>query len=78
MDIRKIAAAAGFATGAALTFAPLASADTPITTTVDSEISSLNSIFETEALLAGKSADVIPHAGSFDTIPLADAPQLPR
>ncbi|UMB71307.1 hypothetical protein [Mycobacterium paraterrae] len=75
MDIRKIAAAAGFATGTALTFAPLATADTPITSTVDSEISSLNSIFDGEAALAGNSADITHHAGSFDTILPADAPQ---
>jgi len=75
MDIRRIAAAAGFATGAALTFAPLATADTPITTTVDSEISSLNSIFDGEAALAGNSADIAHHTGSFDTILPADAPQ---
>ena len=75
MDIRKIAAAAGFATGAALTFAPLATADTPITTTVESEISSLNSIFDAEAALAGNSADITHHTGSFDTILPADAPQ---
>jgi hypothetical protein len=75
MDIRRIAAAAGFATGAALALAPFASADTPITSTVDSEISSMNSLFVSEADLAGKGADVVTHAGSFDTIPLADAPQ---
>ncbi len=75
MYMRKIAAAAGFATGAALAFAPFASADTPITSTVDSEIGSLNSIFDSQAALAGDSADIVHHAGSFDTIPLADAPQ---
>jgi hypothetical protein len=75
MYMRKIAAAAGFATGAALALAPLAAADTPITSTVDSEIGSLNSIFDTQAALAGDSADIVHHAGSFDTIPLADAPQ---
>jgi len=75
MDVRKVAATASFACGAAMALAPLASADTPITSTVESEISSLNSIFESEAALAGDSGDVVHHAGSFDTIPLADAPQ---
>ena len=72
MDIRKIAAVGGLA-AAALVFAPLASAD-DLTTIVDSEISSLNSLFESEASLAGVSADVISTPGLLDTIPLADAP----
>jgi len=76
MDIRKIAVAGGFAVAAALTSAPLASAD-PLTTTVDSEIASLNSIFESEAAIAGDSADVVPGGtGVLDTIPLADAPDV--
>jgi hypothetical protein len=45
-----------------------------LTDTVDSEISSLNSIFTSEAALAGDSADVVTHTGSFDTIPLSFAP----
>jgi hypothetical protein len=77
MDIRKIAAAAGFATGAALAFAPLAAADNPITTTVDSEIASLNSLFESQAALAGVPlADITFHEGSFDTVLAADAPKV--
>jgi hypothetical protein len=76
MDIRKIAVVGGFAVAAALTSAPLASAD-PLTTTVDSEIGSLNSIFESEAAIAGDSADVVPGGtGVLDTIPLADAPDV--
>jgi hypothetical protein len=77
MDIRKIAVVGGFAVGAALAFAPLASADTPITSTVDSEIASLNSLFTSEADLAGKGADIIQPTATdpFETIPLADAPQ---
>jgi hypothetical protein len=52
--IRKIAVAAGFATGAALALAPLASADpVEITSTVSSEIASLNSLFESTSALAG-------------------------
>jgi hypothetical protein len=77
MHIRKIAAAAGFACGAALAFAPLAAADTAL---LDSEISSENSLFETYAALAGNTADI--HKGGtgvFDTFlpgDLAkDAPQ---
>lgn len=73
MDIRKTAVIGGFAVGAALTLAPLASADA-LTDAVDSEISSMNSLFVSEATLAGFGNDVVPHAGSFDTIALADAP----
>jgi hypothetical protein len=72
MDIRKIALGI-IAAGAALAFAPVASAD-DLTTIVDSEISSLNSIFESEAAVAGDSADVVSSSGLLDTIPLADAP----
>lgn len=73
MTIRKIAVLGGFTVGAALTLAPLASADT-LTDAVDSEIASLNSLFVSEATLAGDGADVVTHAGSFDTIPLSFAP----
>jgi len=74
MDIRKIAVVGGFAVAAALTSAPLASAD-DLTTTVDSEIASLNSLFDSEAVIAGDGSDVVPGTtGVLDTIPLADAP----
>jgi hypothetical protein len=75
MNIRKIAVVGSFAVGVALALAPLAAAD-DLTTTVDSEIASLNSIFESDAALAGDSADVVPGTAAqpFDTIPLADAP----
>jgi hypothetical protein len=54
--------------------APLASADpTEITTTVDSEIASLNSLFTGEAALAGDTVTTN-GANTFDTVPLADAP----
>jgi hypothetical protein len=78
MHIRKIAAAAGFATGAALAFAPLASADTA---TLDTEIASQNALFEYDALIAGDSADITKGGtGVFDTFTtpadlLKDAPQ---
>src|SRR4051794_26834643 len=78
MKIRKIAAAATFATGAAVALAPFAQADpVEIASTVSSEIASLNSLFDFEATLAGVGAHVIPGtaANPFDTIPLADAPQ---
>jgi hypothetical protein len=76
MDIRKIAVVGGFAAAAALTSAPLASAD-PLTATVDSEIASLNSIFETDAAIAGDSADVtLGGTGVLDTILPADAPDV--
>lgn len=79
MHIRKIVAAAALASGAAMAFAPLASADpVDLTSTVSSEIASLNSSFSFEALLAGDSGDVIaPSAAAnplYDTIKLADAP----
>jgi hypothetical protein len=41
MDISSVASLGGLAVGAALTLARLASADTPITSTLDSEIASL-------------------------------------
>jgi hypothetical protein len=78
MDIRKFAAVAGLAAGAALTFAPLASAD-DLTTTLDGEISSLNSLFSGEVALAGDPATDISGgttAGSFETVPLSDTPQV--
>ena len=73
MNIRKIAAVGSIVVGAALAFAPLAAAD-DLTTTVDAEIASLNSLFESQAALAGVSADVVTSPGVLDTIPLADAP----
>ncbi len=83
MNIRKIAAAATFATGAAMAFAPLAAAvpdPTLVTDTLDSEIASLNSGFELDALFAGDSADITKGgAGVFDTFKagdlVKDAPQ---
>jgi hypothetical protein len=76
MDIRKIAVVGGFAVAAALTSAPLASAD-DLTAIVDSEIASLNSTFETEAAIAGDSADVVTGGtGVLDTIPATDAPDV--
>ena len=85
MNIRKIAAAATFATGAALAFAPLAAAapdPTLVTDTLDSEVASLNSNFELDALLAGDSADIVKGTGdNFDTFTSAttlakDVPHL--
>jgi hypothetical protein len=73
MNMRKIAVVGSFAAGAALALAPIASAD-DLTSIVDSEISLSNSIFDSEAALAGDSTDVVTHAGSFDTIPLNFAP----
>jgi hypothetical protein len=61
MYIRKIAAAAGFACGAALAFAPLAAAvpdPTLVTDTLDSEIAAQNSAFQLDALLAGDYNDI--------------------
>jgi hypothetical protein len=74
MDIRKIAVVGCFAAGAAMAFAPLASADS-LTTTVDSEVALLNSLFVGDTTLAGvPTADVATSAtpGVFDTIVPAD------
>ncbi|MBV8177455.1 MAG: hypothetical protein JO045_01345 [Mycobacterium sp.] len=72
MKIRKIAVLGSFAAGAALALAPLAAAD-DLTPTIDSEIGSLNSIFVTDADLAGVGSDVVTNGtNTFDTIPLAD------
>jgi hypothetical protein len=73
MDIRKIAVVGSFAAGAALALAPLAAAD-PLTTTVDSEISSLNALFVSEADLAGVGNDVTAPTATnpFDIITPAD------
>jgi len=73
MNIRKIAVVGGFAVGAALALAPLASAD-DLTTTVSSEISLANDAFQTDTFLTGNYADVVYHTGGFDTILAADAP----
>jgi hypothetical protein len=73
MNIRKIAVVGSFAAGAALALAPIAAAD-DLTSIDATEISSLNALFTVDTDLAGDSADVVTHAGSFDTIPLADAP----
>jgi hypothetical protein len=77
MYMRKIAVAAGFATGAALAFAPLASAvpdPTLVTDTLGSEVSSLNGLFQFDALLSGvPSTDYAPSGvGGLDTLLLAD------
>ena len=77
MNIRKIAVLGSFA-AAAMAFAPLAAADPaavdPLLPFVNSEIASMNALFVTEADLAGVGGDVGTHVGSFDIIPLADAP----
>jgi hypothetical protein len=62
---------------AAATAAADPAAVTPITSTVNSEIALLNSIFVSEADLAGKGGDVVTHgANTFDTISLTDAPHV--
>ncbi len=75
MNARKIAVVGSFVAGAALAFAPLASAD-DLTTTVDGEISSLNSLFESEVAVAGDTADLTQATNVLDTILLADAPDV--
>jgi len=73
MNMRKIAVAGTFAAGAALAFAPLASAD-DLTSTIDSEIASLNSIFQGDLSIADvPSTDyTLGGTGVFDTINLGD------
>jgi hypothetical protein len=77
MHMRKIAAAAGFACGAALAFAPLAAADlgSTVTSTLDAEIAAQNSNFELDALLAGVTDVTKGGVGVYDSVPLADVPQ---
>lgn len=72
MNIRKIAVVVSFAAGSALASAPLAVAD-DLTSTVESEISSLNLLFQIEADLAGvSSSDYAPDASGFDVIDKGD------
>jgi hypothetical protein len=76
MDIRKIAVAGGFAVGAALAVAPLASAvpaPDPLLPFVGGEVSSMNALFQTEALFAGvPSTDYAVGPQGFDVILPAD------
>jgi hypothetical protein len=73
MDIRKIGVIGGFAVGAALTLAPLASATPdPLISVVGSEESFLNSLFVGEASLAGVPSSDYALVGGFDTILPAD------
>ena len=79
MQIRKIAAAAMFATGASVALAPLASADPSefAVSTLDSEIATQNSILETYALLTGDTADITKGGtGVYDTINQTVTPHL--
>jgi hypothetical protein len=72
MSIRKTAVVGILAAGAALALAPLASAD-DLTTTISSEESALNSIFQLEASFAGvPSTDYYTPVDGFDTIKSAD------
>jgi hypothetical protein len=73
MNIRKIAVVGSFAAGAALAFAPLASAVTdPLISVVGSEESLLNSLFVSEATLAGVPPADYTLVDGFDTILPAD------
>jgi hypothetical protein len=78
MDIRKIAVIGSFAAGAALGLAPLAAADPaatdPLIGVVGSEESLLNSLFVSEADLAGVGGDVTGSTATnpFDIITPAD------
>ena len=70
MEIRKLAVFGGLAVGAALTFAPLASADTPVDPSIiDSEIASLNSLFAADTTAAAvPTADLVTGTNEFTTI----------
>src|ERR1700742_3646296 len=75
MKIRNIAVLGGLAAGAALAFAPLASADTPVDPSIiDSEIASLNSLFAADTTAAPvPTADIdTGGTGDFATIFPAD------
>jgi hypothetical protein len=73
MKIRKIAVLGGFAAGAALTLAPIASAD-DLSSVVSGEESLLNSIFVGDADSAGVGSDVTAATSTnpFDIITPAD------
>jgi hypothetical protein len=72
MNIRKIAAVGSFAAGVALAFSPLAVAD-DLTSSVDSEISSLNALFQADAEIAGvPTSDYSLDSGGFDVIDKGD------
>ncbi len=69
MYIRKIAVVGSFAVSAALALAPLASADDELTPVVEIEISLLNSLFVSDAGLAGvPSSDYYTPVDAFDVI----------
>jgi hypothetical protein len=74
LSIRKIAVVGGFAVGAALALAPLAAADTPVDPSIiDSEITSLNSLFAADTTAAAvPTADIDTVANQFTTIFPAD------
>ncbi len=73
MKIRKIAVVGGFTVGAAVAFAPLAAADTDISPVVEAELSSLNSLFDTEAVLSGIPLTDVNTAGVYDFVLVGDA-----
>ena len=72
MNIRKTAVIGSFVAGAALAFAPLASADDGLTPTIGSEESALNGIFQLEASFAGVPSSDYVLIDGFDTIKAAD------
>jgi hypothetical protein len=72
MNIRKIAVVGSFAAGAALALAPHAAADN-LTPVVDTEVASMNALFQAEALFAGvPSTDYTVGPQGFDVILPAD------
>ena len=75
MNIRNIAVLGGLAAGAALAFAPLASADT-IGDAVSSEESLLNSIFVSDATLANVPSGDYSLVDGLEVVKLADIPDV--
>ena len=73
VKIRKIAVISGVAVGAAVAFAPLAAADTDISPVFEAELSSLNSLFDTEAVLSGIPLTDVNTVGVYDFVFAGDA-----
>ena len=73
MKVAKNLVIGGLAVGAAMAFAPLAAADTDISPVFEAELSSLNSLFDTEAVLSGIPLTDVNTAGVYDFVLVGDA-----
>jgi hypothetical protein len=81
MYMRKIVAAAGFACGAAMAFAPFAQAapvdpvdPSLVSSTLDNEIATQNAIFEFQSALSGVTDLTKGGPGVYDSVTLTDVP----